>query len=98
MSVLIALLPEKYNLDFPAIVVAARVYGTAKRLGVDRIRVERYNGVRVNEFTLPQVEQFFRVQGILVQRDRRAQEGQDYEIRRPIWAGRRTGGTNFGSE
>lgn len=88
MPTMIVLVAGKENLDFPAIVEAARVLPKAKALQCDRIRVEKVNGARVAEFPLAIVEQFLATHRLAGQPSQPLRRSQgDYEIHRPVYPG-----------
>ena len=78
------LVPNQENLDFPAIVEAARVLRRARALGCDRIRIEKCDGVRVTEFPVAVVDRFVREHQLVLQPDQRMDVGAIEPLRR-VW-------------
>lgn len=72
--------------SWPPAMEAARYVGFCKSRGIDRVRVERVNGALVNEFSIPQLESLIRHYGMVMQPDKVAQPGVDYEPRPLIFA------------
>lgn len=82
------ILLTKENTGFPPIMSAAMHLSKCKALKIDRIRVERLNGALVNEFTVAQVEQFVRSQGLMGQIHKPLVRARgDYEILQRVYPG-----------
>ena len=87
MKTLIAILNgDRYNANFPPIMIAAMVYAKAKANQCERIRVELPGGVRVSEFSLDAVRQFIRSQEFHIQPDGAISRLATGELHRPVWA------------
>jgi hypothetical protein len=86
VSLLTVLVPKE-SAPLPAIYEAVRALKTAIRLGDDRIRVERLDGVRVAEFSVEAVQRFRRAQALVLQPYQKAREGEHWESRHLIVPG-----------
>ena len=85
MPALIVRLSGRENAAFSPLMAAAFTVRVARRLKMDRIRVERLDGALVSEYTTDAVERAINRFGPTTP-IRVAQPGWDYEPHRPVWA------------